>query len=104
MRFQSATRRKRRALATTETELFKVALELERTTSAYYQSLVEELPAEHRHLFSRFLEIELGHLAIVQAELDALMELADKALYRAKAAGRDQVVLHGTEQRERVRN
>lgn len=37
-------------------------------------------------------------------ELDTLMELADKALYRAKAAGRDQVVLHGAEQRERVRN
>jgi diguanylate cyclase (GGDEF)-like protein len=37
-------------------------------------------------------------------ELDALMELADKALYRAKAAGRDQVVLHGAEQSARVRN
>jgi len=36
-------------------------------------------------------------------DLDTLMELADKALYRAKAAGRDQVVLHGAEQRERVR-
>jgi diguanylate cyclase (GGDEF)-like protein len=37
-------------------------------------------------------------------DLDALMELADQALYRAKGAGRDQVVLHGAEQRERVRN
>jgi diguanylate cyclase (GGDEF)-like protein len=37
-------------------------------------------------------------------EFDALMELADKALYLAKAEGRDQVVQHGMEKRERVRN
>ena len=37
-------------------------------------------------------------------ELETLMELADKAMYRAKAAGRDRVVLHGTQERERVRN
>lgn len=36
--------------------------------------------------------------------LDELMELADKALYRAKADGRDMVVLWGAEKRERVRN
>jgi diguanylate cyclase (GGDEF)-like protein len=36
--------------------------------------------------------------------LDELMELADKALYQAKDAGRDQVVLWGTQERERVRN
>jgi diguanylate cyclase (GGDEF)-like protein len=36
--------------------------------------------------------------------LDELMELSDKALYKAKADGRDMVVLWGAEQRERVRN
>jgi rubrerythrin len=59
----------------TEVELMKVALELERTTSGYYRRLVGELPAQHRHLFERFLEIEVGHLAIVQAELDAMAGL-----------------------------
>jgi hypothetical protein len=32
--------------------------------------MVRELPAEGQHLFSRFLEIEDGHAAIVQAEID----------------------------------
>jgi diguanylate cyclase (GGDEF)-like protein len=37
-------------------------------------------------------------------DLDTLMELSDQALYSAKAAGRDRVVLHGAEKRQRVRN
>ncbi len=36
--------------------------------------------------------------------LDELMELSDKALYRAKAEGRDMVVLWGAEERQRVRS
>ena len=36
--------------------------------------------------------------------LDELMELADKALYQAKADGRDMVVMWGAGERERVRN
>jgi len=55
-----------------ELELLKVALDLERQTSAFYLSLVETLPGKERALFERFLEIEQGHVAIVQAEIDAL--------------------------------
>lgn len=60
---------------TAEAELLKVALDLERTTSAFYQSLVDQLEQKHAQLFRRFLEIELGHVAIVQAEIDALAGL-----------------------------
>jgi rubrerythrin len=55
-----------------ELELLKTALELERNTSGFYQQLVEQLPEAYRPLFSRFLDIEKGHLAIVQAEIDAI--------------------------------
>ncbi|HPC81918.1 MAG TPA: ferritin family protein [Thermoanaerobaculaceae bacterium] len=55
-----------------ELDLLKTALELERTTSAFYRSLVDTLPAGQRELFARFLAIEEGHLAIVQAEIDAV--------------------------------
>ncbi len=55
-----------------ELELLKIALELERQTSGFYRQLVETLPPAERGLFARFLEIEEGHLAVVQAEIDAL--------------------------------
>lgn len=43
---------------------------METETSDFYRRMVSELPAEARGLFSRFLEIEEGHLAIVQAQID----------------------------------
>jgi len=55
-----------------ELELLKVALGLERQTSGFYRQLVATLPPAERGLFARFLEIEEGHLAVVQAEIDAL--------------------------------
>jgi len=56
----------------TEMELLRRALEAERRTSGFYQKLVGELPPEGQKLFERFVEIEEGHLDIVQAEIDSL--------------------------------
>lgn len=53
-----------------ELEMLRKALALEEETSGFYKRMVGELPAEARPLFARFLEIEEGHLAIVQAEID----------------------------------
>jgi rubrerythrin len=55
-----------------EIDFLKEALDLERRTSAFYAELVAKLEPRFRGLFERFLEIENGHLAIVQAEIDAL--------------------------------
>src|SRR5450631_2254288 len=41
-------------------------------TSSFYGRMVAELPEEGRALFARFLEIETGHGALAQAELDSL--------------------------------
>lgn len=43
---------------------------VERETSDFYRRMVDELPQEAKGLFGRFLEIEDGHLDIVQAQLD----------------------------------
>jgi len=58
-----------------EIELLKIALELEKKTSAFYRDLVGKLQATERKLFERFLEIEDGHVTIVQAELDSVQGL-----------------------------
>jgi rubrerythrin len=51
------------------------ALAAEDETSAFYVRMVRELPAEGQSLFSRFLEIEDGHGAIVQAEIDSVKRM-----------------------------
>ncbi|MFH1502797.1 MAG: ferritin family protein [Candidatus Eisenbacteria bacterium] len=43
---------------------------VERETSAFYRRMVDELPKEAKPLFWRFMEIEDGHLDLVQAQLD----------------------------------
>lgn len=55
-----------------EMRLLKRALDVEVETSAFYARIVRELPSEGRLLFERFVEIEQGHQAIVQAEMNAV--------------------------------
>jgi rubrerythrin len=58
--------------SSTEVGFLRQALVVERETSAFYRRMVSELAEEGRKLFARFLEIEEGHVAIVEAELDAV--------------------------------
>ena len=53
-----------------EVKVLQRALEAERETSDFYRRMVHELSEEGHELFARFVEIEEGHLAMVQAELD----------------------------------
>ena len=56
----------------TELQMLGKALEVENDTTNFYRKMVSELSAEGQRLFARFVEIEEGHLAIVQAEIDYL--------------------------------
>ena len=58
-----------------ELKLLRRALDVEVETGAFYKSVVRELPAEGQKLFQRFVEIEEGHLKIVQAEIDSVSGL-----------------------------
>ncbi len=53
-------------------QMLSKALKAEVETSAFYQKMVNELPADARPLFERFLEIENNHIKAVQFELDYL--------------------------------
>ena len=55
-----------------EAQMLTKALDVEIETSNFYQQMVEQLDAEPQAMFQRFVEIENGHLALVQAELDHL--------------------------------
>lgn len=55
-----------------EVALLKQALQLEVETGNFYRKMVKELDGDGRKLFERFVEIEEGHEAIVDAELNAV--------------------------------
>ncbi len=55
-----------------EMRLLKRCLDVEVETANFYVSVVNQLPPDGQKLFERFVEIERGHQAIVQAEINAL--------------------------------
>ena len=55
-----------------ELDLLKKARDVEIETSAFYKKMVDELPPEGRAFFKRFVEIEEGHVLLVEAEMDYL--------------------------------
>ncbi len=55
----------------TELEMLKKALVMEQETSDFYRKMVDELES-NGEFFKPFLEIEDGHTAIVQAEINYL--------------------------------
>jgi rubrerythrin len=57
-----------------EIALLKDSAKLEDEVSELYKKLVSELDGIEAAMFRRFLEIEDGHTAIVQAEIDALQQ------------------------------
>lgn len=58
-----------------ELDSLRQALAAEDETSGFYRQMVRDLPAPGQELFARFLEIEDGHAAIVQAEIDSVNQM-----------------------------
>jgi rubrerythrin len=55
-----------------ELDLLQRALEVEIETGSFYKRMVAELGEQGQRAFARFVEIEEGHRAIVEAEIDHL--------------------------------
>jgi rubrerythrin len=55
-----------------EMQMLTKALDVEIATSNFYREMVNTLEGDAQIMFSRFMEIEEGHLALVQAEINSL--------------------------------
>jgi rubrerythrin len=57
-----------------ELKILYRALEVETETSRFYEDMARKMKTAAKKMFTRFLEIENGHVAIVKAEIDAVEE------------------------------
>jgi len=83
-----AARKEKRVATKTELDALKTALSYEKEAAAFYHKLVAELPKADQVLFEKFLGIEDGHLALVQAQLDSVQGIGfwfDVAEFRLEA-------------------
>jgi rubrerythrin len=55
-----------------ELKLLQKAVDVELQTSEFYKKMADDMSGDAQKMFAQFFEIEDGHLAIVQAELDAV--------------------------------
>ncbi len=62
----------KRTAEANEVEALKMALQYEKDADGFYRKFVAELPEDDRAMFTRFIEIEDGHLELVQAQLDSV--------------------------------
>ncbi len=57
-----------------EKQMLSKALSVEVETSNFYRKMVGEMSDDSQQMFARFLEIEDGHIDVVQAELDYISQ------------------------------
>jgi len=67
-----SARKDTRVATKTEIDALRTALQYEKEADAFYHRLVSELPKQDQPLFEKFLGIEDSHLALVQAQFDAV--------------------------------
>ena len=63
---------KKTTLQDVELDSLRKALDAEVKTTIFYREMVAKLDGEGQKLFQRFVEIEAGHEALVQAEIDSV--------------------------------
>lgn len=63
----------KRVAAANEVDALKIAVQYEKDADAFYRKLVSGLAEKERALFSKFIDIEDGHLDLVQAQLDSVL-------------------------------
>jgi rubrerythrin len=61
-----------RSARNSELNMLQRARDVETETSEFYKRMVSELGGDGQQMFAEFVKIEEGHLALVQAEIDAV--------------------------------